>query len=143
GSALPGEIDEAVDTELLAIGGAGLDDAVGEEQNAVSLLEGLLGGRGRLLPEPPRQREHTFELADRLTVANEQRARMTGVDPAQGARLQLELCQLPGSKRLTAELPLEQLVDRRADVGQRSSLPARVPVAPHDEGGDRRGRHPV
>src|SRR5581483_10636751 len=41
GSALPGEIDEAVDTELLAIGGAGLDDAVGEEQNAVSLLEGL------------------------------------------------------------------------------------------------------
>ena len=103
------EVDEPVDAEQVTHGRARLGDAVGVEQHLVTGFE-LVGAHGVAVvgvaePEPEGQAGVDVQAADELPLAQQQRFRMTGVDPGQVAGTGVELGEDGGGVGLRSRTP--------------------------------------
>ena len=96
--------DQALEAELLAPGGTGLDGPVRVEQHPVARLEPAVADLGDGDPQAEREARLARQLRDHLRPPHQQRRRVAGVDPAQVAGGHVEPGQMAGDEALAVEL---------------------------------------
>jgi hypothetical protein len=116
----------------------GLGHAVRVQQDRVVGFEVEGAQAGGTAPQAERHDRLVGQLRDDLAAAQQQRRHVPGTGPFQPAGVERELADDAGGERIVAEMIRERLIDGRVNVGDRGTIPARVPIGTDGKPGQQR-----